>query len=193
MVWSFLAPKWPILALFCKMDYQNPVFYGYPILFLLEAVVASQCYFFEKWLSYPKISYLSIPEPSLNQIQVTYLYLSEPIHRWHFNMRYPVSVKSKVKISSNFVAFLENTNFNTTHYCRNLKGLFKNYKAFFIVHGSKNVIFLGEGFVYLILMFADLERKKFGRKFENSSHSEAFVYHHEVATAFTQFFYKLFF
>ena len=36
--------------------------------FLSEAVEASQCYFFEKWLWYPKIPYLSIPESSLNQI-----------------------------------------------------------------------------------------------------------------------------
>ena len=50
---------------------------------------------------------------------------------------------------------------NTTHYCRNFKGLFKNYKAFFHCkheYGSKKVIFLlgkgrnmylGEGFMYL--------------------------------------------
>ena len=36
--------------------------------FLLEAVETSQCYFFEKWLWHPKIPYLSIPEPSSNQI-----------------------------------------------------------------------------------------------------------------------------
>ena len=37
-------------------------------LFLSEAVEARRCYFFEKWLWHPKIPYLSIPEPSSNQI-----------------------------------------------------------------------------------------------------------------------------
>ena len=43
--------------------------------------------FFEKQLWYPKIPYLSIPEPSSNQILFPYLYLLEPIIKVHFNVR----------------------------------------------------------------------------------------------------------
>ena len=68
MVGSSLAPKLPMRAPFCGMDPQNPIFHWHLILFLLEAVEASRYYFFEKWLWYPKIPYLSIPEPSSNQI-----------------------------------------------------------------------------------------------------------------------------
>ena len=63
--WHQNVQYWP---LFVKWIIQNPIFYQYLILFLIEAVEASRCYFFEKWLWYPKIPYLSIPEPSLNPI-----------------------------------------------------------------------------------------------------------------------------
>ena len=63
--WHQNVQYWP---LFVKWLIKNPIFYWYLILFLIEAVEASRCYFFEKWLWYPKIPYLSIPEPSLNPI-----------------------------------------------------------------------------------------------------------------------------
>ena len=63
--WHQNVQYWP---LFVKWLIKNPIFYWYLILFLIEAVEASRCYFFEKWLWYPKIPYLSILEPSSNQI-----------------------------------------------------------------------------------------------------------------------------
>ena len=46
--------------------------------------------FFWKMVVVPKKKlYLSIPEPISNQIYLAYLYLSDPIHKCHFNMRYP--------------------------------------------------------------------------------------------------------
>ena len=49
MVWSSLAPKWPILVHFCGMDHQKSFFLLILAPFLWEAVEASQCYFFENW------------------------------------------------------------------------------------------------------------------------------------------------
>ena len=66
MVGSFLAPKWLILAPFSGMDHQKFKFHWN----LSEAVEASWCYFFDKRLSYPKIPYLSIPEPNLTCIHI---------------------------------------------------------------------------------------------------------------------------
>ena len=107
--------------------------------FLSEAVEASLCYFFENWMmkvKYPKLRIIQIPS---NTILQAYFYLSDPNYFWRFNMRYPVlskfiysekatkfceistfllsnvvPVKSKVKISHNFVAFSEYMNFKFT-------------------------------------------------------------------------------
>ena len=78
---------------------------------------------------------------------------------WH----YVVSVKSTVKISSIFVAFLENTNFSKVSF------MFKWYIVLLVGKGKNK---------YLVKKFAsnsDFEQKKclifFGQKFGNSDHS----------------------
>ena len=50
MVGSSLAPKWPILVLFCGIDHQKSNFSLISAPFLSGAVEASGCYFFENWL-----------------------------------------------------------------------------------------------------------------------------------------------
>ena len=72
-------------------------------------------------------------------IQESYLsfYTSEPFRILHFNMRHPVvTVKSMVKISSIFVAFLENMNFNVP---KELHNTF--FIIFFFLKSEKKTVF----------------------------------------------------
>ena len=70
MVGSSLAPpKWPILAPFCGMDHQKSKFS-----LKSDTLSVGGCwgqlmlFFFEKWLCYQTVLYISIPEPSSNHI-----------------------------------------------------------------------------------------------------------------------------
>ena len=55
-----------------------------------KAVEASRCYFFENQECISKIYHLSILKLLSNEILLTYFYLSDPIHKVQFNVRYPV-------------------------------------------------------------------------------------------------------
>ena len=59
MVWSSVAPKWPITVPFCRIDHQNSNFHWYLIVFLSEAVEARRCHFFWKL-----VGKTQIPKPS---------------------------------------------------------------------------------------------------------------------------------
>ena len=56
--------------------------------FLSETVEASQYYFFENQVCLSKISNLRIHRLLSNKILLAYFYLSEPIHKVQFNVRY---------------------------------------------------------------------------------------------------------
>ena len=99
MVWSSLAPKWPILVHFCRMDHQKSFFFtefstlsvggchnlGQP------TVEASQCYFFENW--FIKLKYPSLLKPIATVIQQSYwsLYPSGPFTFTRYTMRHPLA------------------------------------------------------------------------------------------------------
>ena len=100
MIGSSLAPKQPILAPFCGMDHQKSNFS------LISDIFSVGGCWGQPMLLFWKISHLKIPVPSSNQIQLAYLYPSEPIHKCHFNMRYPVQC-FKVLIYSSLLFFLE--------------------------------------------------------------------------------------
>ena len=68
MVGSSLAPKWPILVPFSGMNHQKCNFSLILAPFLLEAVEASRCYFFENWL-------VKLKCPNLRNIQITSFWL----------------------------------------------------------------------------------------------------------------------
>ena len=86
-----LQPPWPHRPLQPQKLYlTNPNFHWYPIPFLSEAVEASRCYFFENQVCISKIPNLRILKLLSNKILLAYFYLSEPIHKVQFNMRYPV-------------------------------------------------------------------------------------------------------
>ena len=68
LVWSSLAPKWPILVISCRIDHKKSNFLLICMwyFFLSEAVEASPCYFFENWLMQLKCPNLrNIDIPSL--------------------------------------------------------------------------------------------------------------------------------
>ena len=90
MVSSSLAPKWPILVHFCGMDHQKSFFLLILGPFLLEAVEASQCYFFENW--FIKLKCPTLLKPLATVIQQNYwsFYPSEPFTFTRYAMRHPV-------------------------------------------------------------------------------------------------------
>ena len=61
MVRSSLASKWSKPVTFCGMDNQKSSFYWYLVPFVLEAVKASRCYFFDNWLMKLKCPHLLKP------------------------------------------------------------------------------------------------------------------------------------
>ena len=69
IVGTSLAQKWPILAPICEMDYLKSNF-----LLISDTLSVGGCWgqpmlvFLKRLVLYPKIPYLSIPEPSWNQI-----------------------------------------------------------------------------------------------------------------------------
>ena len=86
-------------------------------LFLLEAVEADLCYFFENWLTKLKYPHLRISEPPSNNILLAYFSLSESIHKISFNMRYPVVglngiVFSEILDSFSSIVVLDCTSFS---------------------------------------------------------------------------------
>ena len=93
MVGSSLAPKWPILVPFCGMDHQKSNFLLILALFLLEAVEASRCPFFENWWMKLKCPLLLKPLANLVQENSQSFYPSEPFRIIHFTMRHPVDAK----------------------------------------------------------------------------------------------------
>ena len=91
MVGSSLAPKWLILAPFCWMNHQKSIsisLISYTL--LLEAVEASQCYFFENWLMKLKCPILLKPLDTIIQENYHVFYHSEPFRITRFKMRHPV-------------------------------------------------------------------------------------------------------
>ena len=72
------------------MDLQKFILYWYLIPLLLEAVEASECYFFENWLI--KLNWPNLLNTLGTMIQDNYqsFYLSEPFTLARFNMRHPV-------------------------------------------------------------------------------------------------------
>ena len=94
--WHQNDQYWP---LFVEWIIKNPNFHRYPIHFLLEAVEASQCYFFENQECISEIYNLRIPKLISNKILFTYFKLSEPI-----NIVYgrPLRISLKVFIISSW-------------------------------------------------------------------------------------------
>ena len=90
-----IQPSWPGSFLVKSWIIKNPNFYWFLIHFLLEAVEASQCYFFENQVCLSKIYNLRIPKLLSNKTLLAYFYLSDPIHNVQFNVRYPVPEKKK--------------------------------------------------------------------------------------------------
>ena len=90
MIWSSLAPKWPILVPFSAMDHQKSKFLLVYEPFLWEVVEESQCYFFENRLM--KLKYLNLLKPLGTIIHYNYqfFYPSGPIYFALFNVRHPV-------------------------------------------------------------------------------------------------------
>ena len=82
-------------SLFVGWIIKNPIFYWYLISFLLEAVEASLCYFFENWLQISKCHNLRHLQNTLNLWNYQSWYLSEPNHFVHFNMRHPVVLSTE--------------------------------------------------------------------------------------------------
>ena len=95
---SFLAPKWPILVPFCGMDHQKSNFLLILALFLLAAVEASRCYFFENWWIKLKCPLLLKPLGTIVQENSQSFYPSEPFRIIHFTMRHPVPTWYKCSI-----------------------------------------------------------------------------------------------
>ena len=62
-----LATQWPILVLFCWMDYQKSKFSLKSAPFLSEAAEVSWYYFFKNWLLKLKFPCLSTSEPPSNK------------------------------------------------------------------------------------------------------------------------------
>ena len=77
-------------SLYAKWIIKNPIVHWYLISFLLEAVEASLCYFFEHWLQISKCHNLRHLENTLYSWNYQIWYLSEPIYFIYFNMRHPV-------------------------------------------------------------------------------------------------------
>ena len=88
MVWSTLALKWPISVPFCGMDHQK--FNFSLIFFLLEAVEAILCHFFENWLMKHKIPNLLKHLGTIIHQNSQFYYPSESFSFHHFNVRHPV-------------------------------------------------------------------------------------------------------
>ena len=61
MIWSSLATKWPIPVPYCGMDHRKSNFSLISDTLPEEAVEASQCHFFEKWLIKHKCAILLKP------------------------------------------------------------------------------------------------------------------------------------
>ena len=98
MVWSSSVPKWPILVPFCGMDHQKSNFSLILALFLLEAIEASRCYFFENWWMKLKCPLLLKPLATIVQKNSQSFYPSDPFRISHFTMRHPVSKHFMLKI-----------------------------------------------------------------------------------------------
>ena len=89
---------------------KSPVFYWYLVPFLLEAVEASLCYFFENWLMKLKCPLLLKPLGTIIQKNYQSFYLSEPFTLARFKMRHPVrascpnvyTVMATHKLTENF-------------------------------------------------------------------------------------------
>ena len=77
-------------SFFVEWIIKNPIFHWHFIYFLLEAVEASQYYFFENWLM--KLKCPNLPKPLGTIIQENYgsYNPSEPFRILRFNMRHPV-------------------------------------------------------------------------------------------------------
>ena len=105
MVGSSLAPKWPILVPFCGMDHQKSNFSLILALFLLEAVEANRCYFFENWVKKLKCPHLLKPLGTIFQHNYWSFYTSEPNTLARFNMRHPVHI---LLTNSNFEKHISN-------------------------------------------------------------------------------------
>ena len=70
MISTSLAPKWPILVHFSGMDHQTPTFLLILEPLLLEAVMDSQCYFFENW--FVKLKFPNLRKPIGTIMQQNY-------------------------------------------------------------------------------------------------------------------------
>ena len=85
----FLAPKWSKnQSLFEEWIIKNPIFYWCLIPFLLQAVEARRCYFFENWLI--KLKWPSKATRHHDSTKYWSFYPSEPFSFVHFNMLHPV-------------------------------------------------------------------------------------------------------
>ena len=91
MVWSSLAPKWPILVPFYRMYHQKSNFSLILAPFLSEAVEASRCHFFENWLMKHKFPNLLKPLGTIIQQNYWSFYPSDLIYFAIFTMRHPVA------------------------------------------------------------------------------------------------------
>ena len=99
MVWSFLAPKWPIPVPFCGMYHQKSNFLPISDTLPKEAVEASWCHFFENWLKNLKCPNLLKPLDTIIQENYWSFYLSEPFKNGHFNVRHPLWIISTKNLS----------------------------------------------------------------------------------------------
>ena len=70
---------------------ENPIFHWYLVPFLLEAVEASPCYFFQNWLMKLKCPNLLKPLDTIIQEKYQPFYPSEPFIITRFQMRHPVA------------------------------------------------------------------------------------------------------
>ena len=73
------------------MDHQKSNFLLILALFLLEAVEASRCHFFENWWMKLKCPLLLKPLATIVQENSQSFYPSEPFRIIHFTMRHPVA------------------------------------------------------------------------------------------------------
>ena len=112
--WSSLAPKWPIPVPFYGMVHQKSNFHWYMILFLLEAVEASRCNFFENWLMKHKCPTLLKPLATVIQQNYWSFYPSEPFTFTRHAMRHPVLGR---KISPNPIKVITNFSISQWGFC----------------------------------------------------------------------------
>ena len=77
-------------SFFVEWIIKNTIFHWYMVLFLLEAVEANLCHFFENWLMKLKFPNLRNMQTPSNKIFLAYFYLLKPFQKKHFNVEHPV-------------------------------------------------------------------------------------------------------